>query len=330
MALIHWWPLNGNLNDYGTNPVTLTNNGATINDNGKIGRCYKMDNYMYLNNFTDFSSGNFSVCYWVKYTAYPAYNEYCICVNGTSSSDMLFSLGICGNGTANSVGYLTVNASTSSTTLELNKWYHVCLVYNGTNGLLYLNGSLVKTYNNLTLNRSATYLTLNGRNGSRPLSTGTSYLNDMRLYNMALSESEIKEISKALILHYDFENPYIEGTTNLAANIAGTNYISKNVETYATSVKGKTTYGNNIYTFRVYIKNTSDHSLKARVSPYNASDSDYSTFQGNSIASGAEGYSTVTVDLTDTSKWNGKAVLYIQNGNAGTIPTNKTFYIKEV
>ena len=41
MSLIHWWPLNGNLKDYGLLNTTLTNlNSTAINNNGKIGKCY--------------------------------------------------------------------------------------------------------------------------------------------------------------------------------------------------------------------------------------------------------------------------------------------------
>ena len=41
------------------------------------------------------------------------------------------------------------------------------------------------------------------------------YLNDFRLYNTVLSDYEIKELAKAKILHYTFDDPYEEPTTNL-------------------------------------------------------------------------------------------------------------------
>jgi len=37
MALQVWLPLNGNLNNQGLSNVTVTNNGATVDNNGKIG-----------------------------------------------------------------------------------------------------------------------------------------------------------------------------------------------------------------------------------------------------------------------------------------------------
>ena len=41
MALKVWLPLNGNINNYGISDITVTNSGATVDNNGKIGKCYK-------------------------------------------------------------------------------------------------------------------------------------------------------------------------------------------------------------------------------------------------------------------------------------------------
>jgi hypothetical protein len=40
-------------------------------------------------------------------------------------------------------------------------------------------------------------------------------LNDIRIYNHALSVYEVKELAKAKILHYNFNDPYEEPTINL-------------------------------------------------------------------------------------------------------------------
>lgn len=44
-------------------------------------------------------------------------------------------------------------------------------------------------------------------------------LNDIRIYNEVLSLAEIQEIAKAKILHYNFNDPYVEPTTNLISFI---------------------------------------------------------------------------------------------------------------
>ena len=40
MSLQIWLPLNGDLHNQGLSNLTVTNNGATVNNSGKIGKCY--------------------------------------------------------------------------------------------------------------------------------------------------------------------------------------------------------------------------------------------------------------------------------------------------
>ena len=49
MALIAWYPLNGDTKDYSGNAYNLTNNGATSNASGKIGSCYEFDKTLSAN-----------------------------------------------------------------------------------------------------------------------------------------------------------------------------------------------------------------------------------------------------------------------------------------
>lgn len=43
MALKVWLPLNGNLNNKGIGTVNISNNGAIVSTEGKIGSCYLFD-----------------------------------------------------------------------------------------------------------------------------------------------------------------------------------------------------------------------------------------------------------------------------------------------
>ena len=43
MALRVWLPLNGTLENRGLSNITVTNNGAAVDNNGKIGKCYNFD-----------------------------------------------------------------------------------------------------------------------------------------------------------------------------------------------------------------------------------------------------------------------------------------------
>lgn len=208
MSLQVWLPLNGNLNNQGLSNTILTNASATVDDNGKIGKCYKFTSsqYLYNDNF-ELSTSAFSVCYWVKYSSFPAYNGYVVSLNNTSSSDYQFMIGAQGTD-----GNYTLNASKIPCKMELNKWYHCAVTWQGTTAKMYLNGELVGTYT-VVVSSGAKHLTINGRYGSRG---GMNFVaNDVRIYDHCLSQKEIKEISKGLVLHYKLSDTYLEGTTNL-------------------------------------------------------------------------------------------------------------------
>lgn len=212
MSLMVWLPLNGDLTNQGLSGVSLNSSSTPVYDNnGKIGKCYSTSTFLYNDNFTELSEGIFSIAYWVKYTSFPQYNEYCVSLNGTSSSDYMFMVGV-----QSTSGLLSVNTSSSGTSLSLNKWYHVAYTYNGTTGTLYLDGTKIKTWTGFACNKAATHLTINGRYGSRPTHSG-SYLNDVRIYDHCLSAKEVKEISKGLVLHFPMRDEYIENTTNISS-----------------------------------------------------------------------------------------------------------------
>lgn len=53
--------------------------------------------------------------------------------------------------------------------------------------------------------------------GTAPIRANIDYqhINDIRIYNHALTIKEIKELNKAIVCHYNFDNPYSEGTVNI-------------------------------------------------------------------------------------------------------------------
>ena len=65
MSLQIWLPLNGNLNNQGLTNISVTNNGATINDNGKIGKCYSFASKTII--LPSFATTR-SICFWIKTT----------------------------------------------------------------------------------------------------------------------------------------------------------------------------------------------------------------------------------------------------------------------
>jgi len=211
MALIGHWPLNGNLNDYSGKSTAMTNFGATTSS-GKIGACYQTDGTsQYLRTPVMSASGEFTFAIWFKALTYET-NDRIVWGYGTNrviialqSSNRLQWYIQTVNGT---VGY-------TSTVLTVNPtgWNHVALTYNGSTIKMYINGVQDSNTGSLT-----------GLSAASAFNIGTSYnasnyfinaqFNDIRFYDNALSLTEIKELSRAKILHYTFDAMQ-EPTTNI-------------------------------------------------------------------------------------------------------------------
>ena len=234
MGLQVWLPLNGNLNNQGLTNIAFTNTGATVNNNGKIGSCYYFSSQSLYNTNFNWTSTNWSICYWVKYTSLPSgSNFYHITLNGSTSSDYTFMLG--GVASSSTTGVFRCNMAGDCGTINTGIWYHVCATYNGASCKIYVNGTLLKTFN-ITVNTGKKHLVINGRaNNTEGTSfVGTSsvcYLNDVRIYDNCLSDKEVKLISQGLILHYPLDrNGW--GQDNL---VTDTNFTSSSISSMAVS-----------------------------------------------------------------------------------------------
>lgn len=202
MALIAWWPLNGDLKDYSGNNLNLTSSACTLDNVGKIGKTYLWgtNGYLSTNNLTIGQTS--TVCAWGYLTQ-------------GSGNQMLFSFSE-GNGpnlyfTETKVCWNSGDGSTNSfpyTRPAINKWYHFAVVNDAVKNksYLYVNGQKIgeAQYRDQAQFNSKFVI---GNYG-----TGTSYswmgkINDVRIYDNALSVKEIKEIAKAKILHYNCNVP---------------------------------------------------------------------------------------------------------------------------
>ena len=222
MSLQIWLPLNGNLINKGIASINFQDNGSTLQSDGKFGQCYFLNKKTLSNsNFTLLQNVNeFSACCWVKFISFPSKsNAYCISLNTSSSSDYKFILGI--YSTDGTTASFRLNVDNSTGTLQLNTWYHLAICITNTTGYMYINGELVNTVKNLSLNSAAKNLVIGGRStdtaGSSFNGTGApAYYNDIRIYNHCLSPREVQHISQALILHLPLKDNGAESTTNLA------------------------------------------------------------------------------------------------------------------
>jgi len=222
MSLQVWMPLNGSLENKGLTDVTITNNNATVDSSGKIGQCYSFNgsNAKIVNTLSSaVTSSVGTLCCWVKMNSLP----------GSSSFYNLLQLGSLGGYATCRLGiyieysnYINISIDGGGTgsnrythSLVANRWYHICATNNGTTVKLYIDGEevLSKSSNKSSYTTAAPYLYVGGT--SSYFLNG--YMNDVRYYDNALSEKEIKEIAKGLVLHLPLNNNGL-GNENLLPN----------------------------------------------------------------------------------------------------------------
>lgn len=211
MSLLVWMPLNGDLHNQGLSNITATNNGATVDTNGKIGSCYSFDgsdDFINLGSIGSYFDGSaFSICFWIfsleDKTRAAVFSSY-----GLSSTSNFFGLEInssnnnyCNNNLR--FDWLSSDTYSPDNFVTYNTWTHICVTYDGVNQIkMYKNGELIQTSTRV-LNAipigNTYYLGRDSRTGSTAFK---GKMNDFRIYDTALSPREIKEISKGLVAHY--------------------------------------------------------------------------------------------------------------------------------
>ena len=221
MSLRVWLPLTKDLRNQGLDDVTITNNGATFTNGGKLGEKYFSDGIITIpasSSNSIFNGTHMSFSFWLK----PI---------GTSGTSVIFgqSSMSAGNNRMYSIfQYPTPNdlhiswqSETSNSTFigfsisgffEADKWTHCALVYDGSKLLVYKNGVLNGTYNGVNTRTAFNYdYPING--------SSIRCLNDFRIYDHCLSPLEVKKLAQGLVLHYPL-NRGGWGQENLALNTA--------------------------------------------------------------------------------------------------------------
>lgn len=218
MSLIHWWPLNGDTKNYGTSGEQVTESGVTYTD-GKLGQAMYEGKINFTAEQWQKTIGNtISIAMWIytredgtysagtpffgyggmtepnnrKFTMfhYPAKTTlHCSWQNDDMSSG------------ENPSTYLSL---TYANFFEIGKWVHLCVVQDAETETVtvYRNGT---QYSKINVSGLAT---MNFKSAAAaPIRNNIDYqhINDIRIYDHALSVAEVKEISKCLLVHYNFE-----------------------------------------------------------------------------------------------------------------------------
>ena len=315
MSLRIQLPLNGNLDNQGIINTTVTNNGASVNTSGKIGSCYSFNgtssyllgtNAPLNNNTTDWS-----FCCWVKVNS--SHNG-CLYSNRTNTSNngitifwysgqFLFDDGVRWQ-------------FTPSTSIANNTQYHLAFTRQaGVGKKFYVNGVLTDSTSTLgtpTTANPSHFMIGASQSGSTSVSGNlfNGYLNDVRVYDHALSAKEVKEISKGLILHYPLT---MNGTGN--DNIVpGTSPYEVTYTYPSSSYSDKQAATSSIvpsasqYTLSFYAKSTVNGD-KARAHWYNPNTVTRCESNQGVVTTASDGY----MDFTLSTEWKKYWCVYTQS-----------------
>ena len=232
MSLQVWLPLNGDLHNQGLSNITMASNNVTIDDNGKIGKCYgftsSSTSKAYSNETINFNSNIISISCWANINS--SSNSGYICGISASSS-AIFMLYYNPSDTLLRCYSNAANRGTVNVSAYLNSWHHYAAVSVGNKIIIYIDGQEKTTinYTSPTFGECFVYLGCrrNGSDGSG-LYYFTGLLNDVRIYNHALSPKEVEEIAKGLVLHYKLDknlsildNCYSNPTFNTSTSTGG-------------------------------------------------------------------------------------------------------------
>ena len=206
MSLIAWYPLNGDTKDYSVSKIHGTISGTlSMDNNGKIGKTFLFkndDSGVNVNRKIEGLS-EYTMCAWINPAGnHKNYNGTVISSGNWNNSCWTF--GVNQTNTAIDVASSGYNKYINYN-IPLNSWTHIlCTVKNNISklyvngkyvGELSITGTLATDANNFCIGRetyASGHFSFNGK------------INDVRIYDSALSLKEINEVYKTKILHYSF------------------------------------------------------------------------------------------------------------------------------
>lgn len=212
--LLAWYPLINDTHDQGTLHLPVTTTGTAVWETGIIG-----------GSITSASDSAYTILRWTASQAAQVYNNTSITIafwvyvnadTGTALShpeiignnamgataNRKFSLFLYNN--CNSLHWSWMNDTANQTyaggtlanVIPSYTWTHVCVTYDNPNGKIYINGVLKQSFTGVSNSSSFAYDTDMVKVNSQVR------ICDLRFYREALSDDEVKNIARGLVLHY--------------------------------------------------------------------------------------------------------------------------------
>ena len=196
MGLQVWLPLNGSLENRGLSNTTLGGTYSPTYIDGKIGKCMNCSTTVKLTPSTPMKSTKYSFAAWIKSAIV------------TSSSTVWWKIFRMNYSDSTYHTLYTADSGSGRYKMEYNPeynvycdtqvWQHLVFTIDGAKITAYLNGTLVGSSTGSNAERTLSSIEVGGN--------ANVWLNDVRVYDHILSPKEVKEISKALCLHYTLNN----------------------------------------------------------------------------------------------------------------------------
>ena len=217
MSLVVWLPLNGDLHNQGLKKYNLSMFRGTevYNNNGKIGKCFYangVNTIKILNIIPDFYNyTSYSLCAWIYVEAQNTSHTGSGIISAGNWNSQVLNLGL-SDWSTDHYTRLRISGTNWSRTYQynfsLNTWYHVVVSSDNNKTYAYVNGILIG-------NSEASFLPTSIEGNDMCIGGATYYsgmqffgrINDVRIYNHCLSNKEVKEISRGLVLHYKLNQP---------------------------------------------------------------------------------------------------------------------------
>lgn len=215
MSLQIWLPLNGSLENQGVaNAPLMGSYTPTYSENGLFGKSFSCKNAVKYNAKGIIKSTEYTLTTWIKSISTTGWwlaisLKYS---NGTQTTNNLYN--------APNGRFKFEYVPEQNIYCDVSQWHHLAFVVKGNQMISYLDGEQYNIYNFTNEERLLDYLQIGNANADM-------WLNDVRLYDNALSPKEVKEISNGLLIHYPMRDMYIEAVDNLtAAPVVKKDYVN--------------------------------------------------------------------------------------------------------